>query len=255
MQITNQVTVWNDIKGSVRTHLANLSSPVDSFYEDHLLTAEFLSIAVDGRPAAVAAIHKQELLVYFTVNPGFRRWGQRLFQDVKQLRTVTSAFVPTCDEFYLSHAYEAARRVELQAYFFQQDTGTRPDRSANFVLRPAALDDKATIHGDTGDFFHDLDEHLAAGRIFVGLDAGTIVSYGIVEPSRILGSLASIGMIVKEAVRRQGYGRQTLLALQEHCVGQGIRPIAGCWYYNHQSKKTLESAGFYSATRLLKLHF
>ena len=28
--------------------------------------------------------------------------------------------------------------------------------------------------------------------------------------------------------------------------------IAGCWYYNHTSKKTLEKAGMLTQTRLLK---
>jgi hypothetical protein len=36
------------------------------------------------------------------------------------------------------------------------------------------------------------------------------------------------------------------------CAQQGRRPIAGCWYYNHLSKKTLEKAGLFSQTRLLK---
>ncbi len=30
---------------------------------------------------------------------------------------------------------------------------------------------------------------------------------------------------------------------------------AGCWYYNHRSKQTLERAGLYSPTRLLRISY
>jgi hypothetical protein len=30
---------------------------------------------------------------------------------------------------------------------------------------------------------------------------------------------------------------------------------SGCWYYNHNSRKTIESAGRYSRTRLLNVTF
>jgi hypothetical protein len=33
------------------------------------------------------------------------------------------------------------------------------------------------------------------------------------------------------------------------------KPIPGCWNYNHNSKRTLESAGYASNTRLLRIDF
>ncbi|WP_181153121.1 hypothetical protein [Paenibacillus sp. AR247] len=36
-------------------------------------------------------------------------------------------------------------------------------------------------------------------------------------------------------------------------AGQGIRPLSGCWYYNEASKRTLESAGMVTRTRLLRM--
>ena len=48
---------------------------------------------------------------------------------------------------------------------------------------------------------------------------------------------------------------QTIALLRRECERQGVRPIAGCWYYNHRSKRTLERAGMYAPTRLLKVEF
>ena len=46
--------------------------------------------------------------------------------------------------------------------------------------------------------------------------------------------------------------RGYIQALIAHCRASGLTPIAGCYYYNHNSKKTLEKAGMYSKTRLFK---
>ncbi len=39
------------------------------------------------------------------------------------------------------------------------------------------------------------------------------------------------------------------------CRQKELHPIAGCWYYNHNSKKTLERAGMVTQTRLLKVDY
>ena len=42
------------------------------------------------------------------------------------------------------------------------------------------------------------------------------------------------------------------LASRLHDRRRSLRPVAGCWYYNHRSRRTLQRAGMYSSTRLLK---
>jgi hypothetical protein len=43
--------------------------------------------------------------------------------------------------------------------------------------------------------------------------------------------------------------------LIEECRRRTLRPVAGCWYYNHRSRQTLQRAGMYSSTRLLKIDY
>jgi hypothetical protein len=62
-------------------------------------------------------------------------------------------------------------------------------------------------------------------------------------------------MIVREEYRQKGYGANILNGLKNIVKTKGLIPISGCWYYNHNSKKTMESAGAYSRTRLLRFYF
>ncbi|MDQ8736946.1 GNAT family N-acetyltransferase [Paenibacillus sp. LHD-38] len=79
-----------------------------------------------------------------------------------------------------------------------------------------------------------------------------LLGIGLVENSKMLKGLASIGMLTNEAYRKQGIGRVIILQLRKWCEKQGIKPVCGCWYYNEASKRTLESAGMVTKTRLLK---
>jgi len=62
-------------------------------------------------------------------------------------------------------------------------------------------------------------------------------------------------MYTIERSRRQGAGTATIRLLMAECRRQSLRPIAGCWYYNHPSKKTLERAGMFTQTRLLSVTY
>jgi len=44
-------------------------------------------------------------------------------------------------------------------------------------------------------------------------------------------------------------GQLILWNLKEFCYSKGLKPIAGCWYYNPLSKKTLEAVGMITIAR------
>jgi RimJ/RimL family protein N-acetyltransferase len=67
--------------------------------------------------------------------------------------------------------------------------------------------------------------------------------------------VASIGMYTMEPFRQSGVGTATIVTLMDECRRRSLRPVAGCWYYNHRSKQTLERAGMFSPTRLLKIDY
>ena len=71
-----------------------------------------------------------------------------------------------------------------------------------------------------------------------------------------LGLTAEIDeFFVSPQCRGQGVGTETITLLRAECRRRALRPVAGCWYYNHASRRTLERAGMYSPTRLLRISF
>ncbi|HWG85698.1 MAG TPA: hypothetical protein VNT60_09480, partial [Deinococcales bacterium] len=151
----------------VRAHLASLPSPIDSFLEGHVLESRHYEIVADGAPAGLASVHKGTLLTQFMLDEPHRRHGQAAWRLVRGLESMNAAFVPTCDEFFLSHALDDYRRLAKQAYFFTAPAGSGGAAPAGFSLRPAVPDDLDLVRAMSGDFFPDAPRMLAAGELFV----------------------------------------------------------------------------------------
>ncbi|GAB4114986.1 MAG: hypothetical protein Fur005_23330 [Roseiflexaceae bacterium] len=63
------------------------------------------------------------------------------------------------------------------------------------------------------------------------------------------------GMLAKASRRGQGIGRSIILHLKAIVQEQGLIPVPGCWYYNTNSRRTLESAGYITRSKLLRIGF
>ena len=243
---------------ALRAHLAALPGPTDSYFEDHLLAARPYRIVIAGADAGFAMIHGDSLIVQFALDPAYRQYGQAAFARLRKQEQVSAALVPTVDEFFLAHALDDFRQLAKQAYFFAAapDAASRAaERSQGHRLRPATTDDIPLIERESGEFFAPIDHYLAAGALFVTTRDDVPVGFGLAARSTLYPATASIGMFVSERERRAGVGTATIALLIAECTQQGVRPIAGCWYYNHRSKATLERAGMYAPTRLLRVEY
>ncbi|NTV63432.1 MAG: hypothetical protein HGA65_07830 [Oscillochloris sp.] len=254
MQITFMLVAFGEIAAAVRAHVATFVSPFESFMEEHILASNHYRIVVDGESAGFCSIHAEGLITQFALGPAFQRHGQEIFRRVRKLESVQAAYVPTCDEGFLSHAIDDCRQIERQAYFFQALPAT-PALPANTRLRQATIDDVELIRAGSGSFFDALESSLGQGRLYITERADVCVGFGIIERSMLFPDTASVGMYTIEAARHSGVGTATICGLIGECRRVGLRPIAGCWYYNHRSKQTLEAAGMYSHTRLLRVSY
>lgn len=81
------------------------------------------------------------------------------------------------------------------------------------------------------------------------------VGFGLNVKSPLLNDVIEIGMFVNSEKRQKGYGTMIIQWLINYNNSLNKKTVAGCYYYNHQSKKTLERAGMFSNTRLLKIVF
>lgn len=245
-----------EIKPDLTRHLESLPGTIDSYLEEHILASSHCLIQRMGQTAGFASIHGGNLITQFAVDEPFRKYGQEFFRQLRGMDGVQSALVPTCDEFYLSHALDDFRQIEKQAYCFRSTPWSM--RSAvgwHWKLQPAGSDDIEPIARHTGGFFDPLKERVEASEIFLTLRLDNCVGFGILEQSTLYANVASIGMFTIEEHRQMGVGTATIIMLIEECRQRGLRPVAGCASANHISKKTLERAGMYSPTRLLRVDY
>jgi hypothetical protein len=234
---------------------ASLSSPIDSFLEDHIAQSVFYRIVIDDVDAGHFAIHESTLLTQFHLVGQHRRQGSPLMAQIKRDISIQSAFVPTCDEFFLSHAVEDYARLEKQACLFVEADGAWPAVNEAVHYRPAQASDADAIEAMCGDFLDRYGERIAGGQLHAGHIGDEIVALGVIERSTMFPGQASIGMFTRESRRQQAIGTSTIVYLRRVCHAEGLRPIAGCWYFNHASRKTLEAAGMTTPTRMLRFSF
>src|SRR5215218_8926403 len=126
-----------EIREATCQQLRARPSAIDSFLEDHILASNHYRIVVAGETAGFASIHEERLITQFALAEPYRRCGQALFGELRRMEQVRSAFVPTCDEFFLAHALDDYRQLAKQAYFFAAPSevgdAAAPDR---YSMRP-----------------------------------------------------------------------------------------------------------------------
>lgn len=241
----------------VQDYLASLSSPIDSFLEQHILDSQVYLIESNDGAIGYFALYESKRLTQFYLAKNFLKDGQPIFAAILNQFSIESAFIPTCDELFLSYALDQETTIEKQAYFFQDNKGLDVShklyRGGNF--RTAHLDDMAQIEEVCGNFFDKLAERIAKQEIFILTEGDVLLGAGIIEKGRLLKGYTSIGMFTNPLFRQRGIGRSLIIHLKKWCYDHQQIPIAGCWYYNLNSKRTLESAGMITKTRLLNVHF
>ena len=258
MKITFQNCMFEEIKEKVRQYYTENRIIVDSFWEDHVLESSAYKILAEGKIIGFFAIHHKQLLTLFNVDAEYVNCAQELFYKVKHYEEVFEAFIPTGDELFLSLALDDFSKVEKQAYFSMDSQREIESHKINqgLILTLAAVEDLDLIRQYSDNFFEEgLIYHVEAAHIYIARLLAEVIGFGIIDYGRVVPNFASIGMFVREEYRRQGMATNILISLKNVVHAKGLQPVSGCWYYNHNSKKSAQSAGLCSKTRLLRIHF
>ena len=230
---------------------------VDSFWESHVRESNFYKIVDGDELIGYFAIYKETVLILFYVFEKKRNISQELFSIVKKHESIKEALVPTGDEFFISHTVDNYTKIEKEEYFSIYTDNT-PSKILDIELQLADIEKDKEILSLCYDFLKEEIENVkntTDEEIYIAKHGNKIIGFGVIEYQKIVKIYASIGMIVLEEFRQNGYGANILNGLKNIVKTKGKIPISGCWYYNHNSKKTMESAGAYSKTRLLRFYF
>lgn len=238
------------------SYVNSLSNIYDEFLEDHILNSEIYSIYVDELHCGYFGIFEKTMLTQFYITKKYLKLAQKIFADILEKYEIKNAFVPTCDELFLSLCLDKHNKVSLQAYFFQESCEeVAPPKFPREYLKLATLEDLEEIVEVTRDFIDKHEERIKARQLYILREGSEFLGLGIIVNNRIMKNCACTGMFTNEKHRQKGIGRSIIMHLKDICREKGARPMAGCWYYNHNSKRTLESTGYASTTRLLRIDF
>ena len=242
-------------------NISNNRITVDSFWEDYILEGSHYSIHDEDSPVGYFTIHGENTITSFYLVKEYAHYSQEFFEKIKKYEQVTSALVATGDEFFLAHCVDSFQRMEKQAYFSLYGE----EEPSGFYRRDITFEriqsrEDASIVKLAGDFFReDAEDWIMRDRdyyrVYKVVEGEDLVGFGVVEIGRVVKSIASIGMYVMEDKRRQGYAKNILRRLKEMVEEEGYHARSGCWYYNHNSLKSMICAGAYPKSRLLKFYF
>lgn len=254
-------TSFDNIQDMMIKNITENGITVDSFLEDHILEGNHYSIQDRDSSVGYFTIHGEETITSFYIMENYAHLGQEFFEQIKKYEKVTNAWVATGDEFFLAHCVDSFQRMEKQAHFAMY----RDEVPSGFSRRELSFErilsgENASSIKLAGDFFREDEEEWILEnrdyyRVYKVLEGGELIGFGVVEAGRVIRSIASIGMYVMEDKRRQGYAKNILRQLKELVEKEGYEARSGCWYYNHNSLKSMISAGAYPKSRLLKFYF
>lgn len=252
-------TSLDDNKDFFRRYVDSLTGIYDYFLESHILDSDMYSIYIDNDKIGYFAVYEKNLITQFYIDKSAMKYAQSVFKQILEQCHIERAFVPTCDELFLSTALDFHRKLNMQAYFCEENKNPiyeikHPKYGRN-LLRQATENDITTIDELSEGFFDNLKESVLLNKLYILEENYEILGFGIIEHSDIFIGYKTTGMYTVEKYRKKGVGTSIILHLKGICYEKGIKPLSGCWYYNYNSKRTLERCGYISKTRLLDIEF
>ena len=249
--ITIQKSTAHTSADAVNAHLGSLKYPIDSWLEDKLLGGDLYRFERDGLCVGYCVIEERTLRFFHVLREYYKDASAMLARIVREFG-IEKVMVMTQDSQLCALLVEWDYDKERLACWFA-DSGCDVDAAdiaQSAVFRKAQQSDAERIRGISGDFFdedsegyYSLEERIDAGNMFVLEQDDKLLGCGIVRDGRVMKDVLSIGMFTSPEYRQKGVAKTILLNLKNWAYAHGKTPVAGCWYYNTLSRRSLEAAG------------
>lgn len=249
-------TSWEELDFEVAHFLEETGHKNDGFWDDGIRTAQPYRMESGGF-YAVGTWDGAPMLRAFWMPKKERGAAQTAFAQVCTAHEIARAMVASNDELLLCLAFERMQKTggsfDMQAYNLTFGVPGRPAEFGKACFSRVPEADYPAMHALTEDQWAG---EIPAGAAFYRVESGgAVLGFGSVYPRMLDKGAVDIGNYVLPAHRQKGVGRSILINLAFAAIAAGMRPTAGCWYYNHNSIKTLTSAGFIPDTRLFNVQF
>lgn len=229
------------------------SIPYDDFLEYFILESQFYSIEIGSQKCGFFGVHDKRLTILYIDDIHFSK-GIRIFEKIKETYKLKDAFIPTTDIAALSIVLEFHKEIKIQAlHYSDTDRSVRPAEFGRECFRLAKMEDLDEIKGFAEDFLDNYEEVIETKELYVLEKDNELLGIGIVVSNKIMDNCISIGVLTRESKRKLGVGRSIILHLKSIVYEAGLTPVAGSWYQNTESRFTLESAGYITKSKLLRV--
>ena len=237
----------------IEKYRKQISIPYDDFLEDIIVESQFYSIEIASQKCGFFGINNSHLTILYIDDIYFSA-GVGIFEKVKRAYELKDAFIPTTDIDALSIILENYKEIKIQALHFSDTArSVRPAEFGMEYFRLAKMADLDEIQGLADDFLDNYEDVIGKKELYVLEKEKEILGIGIVVRNKIMENCISIGVLTKESKRKLGVGRSIILHLKSIAYELELTPVAGCWYYNAESRLTLESAGYITKSKLLRV--
>jgi GNAT superfamily N-acetyltransferase len=253
--MTGAIVTWDELSYEVAAFLVETGHKNDGFWDDGIYAAQPYRVK-DGF-YAVGEWDGVPMLRAFWMPKKDRAFAQETFKEVCEEHGIERAMVASNDELLLCLAFERMHQTggtfEMQAYNLTFGVPKRPAEFGKECFSRVPEAEYPAMHALTEDQWAG---EIPAGTAFYRVKlGGETLGFGSVYPRMLDKDCVDIGNYVLPAHRQKGVGRSILINLAFAAIAAGMKPSAGCWYYNHKSIKTLTSAGFIPDTRLFNVKF
>lgn len=247
--IAIEASDMQSLQSLIRSHISALTYPFDSWMEDCLFNSSLYTLRLDEYDAGYAAVCEGVLNFFYTGREYAASAPELLSRVIDELN-IKRVQVMTQDAPLCALIAEWEYTKEISACQFTDVRTARNNGLMEAVFRTANTADIPEIRQISGGFFDEsdnnfssLEQRVEAGILFVLYEANKLVGCGIAEKSRLIPGVVSIGMFVAKEHRRRGAAIRILTELKSWATRQGLTPVAGCWYYNTLSRRSLEASG------------
>lgn len=240
-----------EIKQMISNYYSDLQYGTDDFFEGHIKESDFYIIRYDGSVIGVFGSKDDEVLTFIYLDNAYKSLYKQVFDCTISYEHTRKIMTVTNDTNMLNQIIIHNFTIVKQAYNFCYIGETI---ECDFLLQEARLEDAENIKDIFGDHFEDYEEKIQRKELYVGSVEGEIVSLGLIVPHSFCDNTVSIGMVTAKEHRRKGYATKTIIQLINTCIDLERQIRAGCSYYNHASKRTLEKAGLIVSNLIIRVN-
>lgn len=244
-------TKLDNVKPYYQNYYLSLNGGFDDFYEDLIKESNHYLIEFSNEIIGCFAVNNDNQLVCLYVFNEYKHIYEEIFERIISFDYVSSIKTITNDTMMMNEIIRRNFNFTKGAYNFKY---IGDSLRSSLKMRKAKLEDIEDIKVLFKDFFDNYEERIKKGCLYLGYVKDKIVSLGNTHNHTFNHNVISIGVIVVESERYKGYGVDTIKSLTKEGLDKGLIVQAGCWLYNHASKKMLIKAGLTKVNMIITVN-